>query len=380
LTTPIQIFLMKKYAVLGLAGLALLATTQTGCKSDSDPQPVEDFNQLKTQVLSDFVNVVGNPLYADFKAKASDLNNAVTTLSANPTPANLEAARNAWKAVRVIWEQSEGFLIGPVEDDNYDPYMDTWPTDKTRMNDLLAGNQALTVEYLAGLDNPEEEAELTLRGFHPLEYMLWGAGGNKQASELTAREKEYMTALAADVLNNVSKLQASWLPGATYFGKELMNPGAGSRYENKRDALEALANALIDICSEVGESKMVEPFQPNNPAQADSIVSESPYSHNSIADFRNNIIGARNVYLCTYGAGSGKSLSDLVKANNASLDQEIKQKFEVAIGSFDGITTTFEQAIYIQRNQVQNTLTALQSLKGTLDDKLVPYIRQYVND
>ncbi|WP_118974152.1 imelysin family protein [Taibaiella koreensis] len=372
--------MMKKYVLLGFAGAALLTATMTGCKSDSDPQPAEDFNQLKSLVLSDFVNVVGNPLYADFKAKATELDNAVKALAANPTPANLEAARTAWKAVRVIWEQSEGFLIGPVEDDNYDPYMDTWPTDKTRMNDLLAGTQALTVEYLAGLDNPDEEAELTLRGFHPLEYMLWGADGNKQAAALTAREKEYMTALSADVLNNVNKLQASWLPGATYFGKELMTPGAGSRYENKRDALEALANALIDICSEVGESKMVEPFQPNNPAQADSTISESPYSHNSITDFRNNIIGARNVYLCTYGANGGKSLSDLVKANKAALDQTIRQKFEVAINSFDGITTTFEQAIYTQRNQVQNTLTALQSLKETLEGELVPYITQYVTD
>lgn len=371
---------MKKYAILGLAGMALLASAVTGCKSKSDPEPAEDFNQLKTLVLSDFVNVVGNPLYADFKTKANELNEAVKALAANPTPANLETARSAWKAVRVIWEQSEGFLIGPVEDDNYDPYMDTWPTDKTRMNSLLSGTQPLTVEYLAGLDNPEEEAELTLRGFHPLEYMLWGADGNKQATALTAREKEYMTALAADVLNNVTKLQSSWLPGSTYFGKELMNPGAGSRYENKHDALEALANALIDICGEVGDSKMMEPFQPNNPAQADSTVSESPYSHNSIADFRNNIIGARNVYLCAYGGKTGKSLSDLVKANNAALDQDIKQKFEVAIGSFDGITTTFEQAIYTQRNQVQNTITTLQSLKTTIGDKLVPYIRQYVTD
>lgn len=371
---------MKKYALLGLAGAALFAATVTGCKSDKEPEPTVDFNQLKSQVLTDFVNVVGNPLYAEFKLRADALNTAVAALAANPTQANLEAAREAWKSVRVIWEQSEGFLIGPVDDDNYDPYMDTWPTDHNAMESLLAGTQELTVAYLAGLDNPDSEAELTLRGFHPLEYMLWGVSGNKQASAITPREKEYMKALAADVLNNVSKLQASWLPGTIFFGNELMNPGTGSRYSSKKDALEALANALIDICKEVGEGKMVEPFVPNNPAQADSTITESPYSHNSVADFKNNIIGARNVYLCSFGSATGKSLSDLVKVNNAALDQEIKQKFEVAIGSFDGITTTFEQAIYTQRNQVQNTLTALQSLKESIDGKLIPYIRQYVAD
>lgn len=366
--------IMKKYALLALSGAALFTATLTGCKSDSTPTPAVDFNTLKTQVLTDFVSVVGNPLYAEFKAKATELNTAVQTLSTNPTQANLEAARSAWKAVRVLWEQSEGFLVGPVDYDNYDPYMDTWPTDINEMEGLLSGSQTLDVNFLAGLDDPEAENELTLRGFHPLEYMLWGTGGNRQASTFTAREKDYMVALAADVLNNVTKLQAN---GSIFFTNELAKPGVtGSRFETKHDALETLANALIDICSEVGEGKMVEPFV----LPGDSTITESPYSHNSIADFKNNIIGARNVYLCSFGSASGKSLSDLVKANNASMDQEIKQKFEVAINSFDGVTTTFEQAIYTQRNQVQNTLTALASLKQSLDGKLVPYIQQYVKD
>jgi putative iron-regulated protein len=364
---------MKKYALLALSGAALFTATLTGCKSDNTPEPAVDFNTLKSQVLTDFVSVVGNPLYSDFKAKATELNTAVQTLSATPTQANLEAARTAWKAVRVLWEQSEGFLVGPVDYDNYDPYMDTWPTDINEMENLLSGSQTLDVNFLAGLDNPEAEHELTLRGFHPLEYMLWGAGGNRQASSFTAREKDYMVALAADVLGNVTKLQAN---GSIFFTNELAKPGVtGSRFETKHDALETLANALIDICSEVGDSKMTEPFN-----LEDSTKAESPYSHNSIADFKNNITGARNVYLCSFGSASGKSLSDLVKANNASLDQEIKQKFDIAINSFDGITTSFEQAIYVQRNQVQNTLTALTSLKESLDGKLVPYIQQYVKD
>ncbi|RYZ43358.1 MAG: hypothetical protein EOP49_27915 [Sphingobacteriales bacterium] len=325
-------------------------------------------------MLSDFVNVVGNPLYTDFKTKAAALNTAVQTLSATPTEANLEAARSAWKAVRVVWEQSEGFLLGPVDYDNYDPYMDTWPTDHNAMESLLASSQTLDVNFLAGLDDPESETELTLRGFHPLEYMLWGVAGNRQASTFTTREKQYMVALAADVLNNVTALETK---GNTFFTNELMKPATtGSRYESKHDALEALANALIDICKEVGEGKMVEPFL----LPGDSTITESPYSHNSVVDFKNNIIGARNVYLCAYGSAAGKGLSDLVKANNAALDQEIKQKFEVAINSFDGITTTFEQAIYTQRNQVQNTLDALASLKESIDTKLVPYIQQYIKD
>jgi len=367
---------MKKYALLSMIGASLFATIFTSCKSDDKPQPATNFNELKSQVLSDFGTTLANPLYNDFYTKAGNLKTAVTTLSGNPTQANLEAARTAWQAVRVVWEQSEGFLIGPVEDDNYDPYMDTWPTDHNAMEDLLASSQSLDANYLSGLgtDSATAEAELTLRGFHPLEYLLWGTDGNRQASSYTQREKEYMVALATDILNNVEALKNN---GTVFFTAELAQPGVtGSRYTSKRDALEAIANGLIDIVGEVGEGKMFEPFSPS----PDSTISESPYSHNSIADFRNNIIGARNAYTCTYNNTSGKSLSDLVKANNASLDQTIKQKFDAVINSFDGITTTFEKAVYNQRSQVQNTIDALNSLKSTLDASLVPYIQQYVND
>lgn len=366
---------MKKYALLSIAGAAIFAATFTGCKSDKNPTPEVSFNDLKTQVLTDFGTTLGNPLYNDFLTKAATLKTAVETLNATTTQANLEAARTAWKDVRVVWEQSEGFLIGPVEDDNYDPYMDTWPTDHNAMDSLLASSQALTADYLSGVGTDStQEAELTLRGFHPLEYMLWGLDGNRQASSFTQREKDYMIALATDILNNVTAMKSK---SATFFATELAQPGTtGSRYTSKHDALEAIANALADIVGEVGDSKMVEPFTPT----PDSTVTESPYSHNSIIDFKNNIIGARNTYTCTYGTTSGKSLSDLVNANNSSLDLDIKQKFDIAINSFDGITTTFESAVYNQRSQVQNTLNALVSLKQSIDNSLVPYIQQYVKD
>ncbi|MNU14663.1 Iron-regulated protein A precursor [compost metagenome] len=360
-------------------GIALLsgAVLMTGCKT-KDPKPAtQTFAEMEQSVLNDFVSVVGNPLYAKFETLAATLKTAVQNLANNPTDANLAAARTAWKDVRVIWEQSEGFLIGPVDDQNYDPYMDTWPTDHNAMDNLLTSTTPITVSYLAGLDDPENASELTLRGFHPLEYLLWGLGGNRTAASITAREKEYMVALAEDIHNNVSALKSSWLPGSIYFGNKLITPGSGNDvFANKREALEALANALIDICGEVADGKMLEPFEPN----ADSTITESPYAHNSINDFKNNIIGARNVYTCTFDGKTGKSLSDLVRANNSALDLEIKSKFEIAIQSFDGFTTTFEQAIYHQRPQVQNTLDALNSLKGTIGDKLVPYLTQYVKD
>lgn len=358
---------MKKQSLIFLTcGALAFAGIFASCGDDNKKTPTTDFAQLESDVLSSFVSTIGTPVYADFKIKAEALNSAVITLANNPTPDNQTAARNAWKAIRVVWEQSEGFLIGPVEDNNYDPYMDTWPTDHNELDQLINGSQALDAASLGGFT--DEETQLTLRGFHPLEYLLWKSDVNYQP-----REIEYMKGLAGDILNNVNGLNEAW----PVFTQELIKPGEGSsRYENKKEALSALATGFVDICNEVGESKMAEPFA----LPGDSTIAESPYSHNSMIDFKNNIQGAYNVYLCKYSGNSGKSLSDLVAANNKTLDQTIKQKFEAALTSFDQVNGTFEQAIYSQRSAVQNIISAIKDLKESVDVPLHNYIQQYVKD
>lgn len=357
--------------ILTLGAIAASALYLGGCNNDDDnPQPATgSFETLEGEVLSSFVSTIGTPLYNDFKTKATALNQAVIALAADPTAAKKIAAQDAWKDVRVVWEQSEGFLIGPVDDNSYDPYMDTWPTDRNELDALLAGTEPLDA---AALGNIEDEEQLTLRGFHPLEYLLW-----KENVNYSAREKEYMQGLAQDILNNVTKLVSDWAP----YSNELKNAGlSGSRYTSKEDALLVLTDAFVGICAEVGEGKMLEPFESPNGGQPDSTLTESPYSHNSIADFKNNIQGAYNVYLCKYGGSTGKSLSDLVAYNNKTLDQNVKAKFEAAIASFEGITITFEQAIYTQRTAVQNALDAIADLKTTIDGPLNDYLVQYVKD
>lgn len=355
---------------------ATLAFCLFSCSKNNDTDQSTDFSQLQSQTLNDFVSKVGSPVYASFKVKATALNAAIKVLVATPNTTNQAAARDAWRETRIVWEQSEGFLIGPVEDDNYDPYMDTWPTDYNQMNALLNSNTPLTVQYI---ESETDDAQLTLRGFHPLEYLLWGTDGNRNPATYTQREKEYMTALAEDIFNNVTKLENSWTTG---FSNEIINAGksgSGSRYTSQKDALEAIVNGLIDICNEVGDSKMKEPFIP----APDSTITESPYSHNSIADFKNNITGAYNVYLCSYNGTTGTSISSLVSTNNKSLDNELKADFSAVITSFDAFNSakiTFESALYKQPSLVQNTLDKIETLKTALNNKLIPYVQQYVKN
>lgn len=349
-----------------LSILAIGTIAATSCKKTDNT--TTDTNVTETEVLNDFVQNVAVPQYQNLHDKAVAFNNAIVTLNSNPTDDNLNTARSAWKDTRMAWEQCEGYLFGPVEDDNYDPNMDTWPVDKVQMDSLLASSNPLE-------ESDIKQLNLALRGFHPIEYILWGTGGNNTAANITAREKKYMISLSADILDNTTNLMNSWLPAGGNFQQEVLLAGNGSeRFKSKQEAILAIVGAMADICDEVGAGKISEPF-----TARDSTLTESPFSHNSMIDFRNNIIGAQNVYLCSYQT-QGKSLSSFVASRNASLDNKIRQQFTAAQNALNNVSVTFEQAIYLQPTQVQNAMDALSTLQNTLNDELKPFIQAYVKD
>jgi len=347
----------------------IICISFAACRKAKSGGTADDFNTLKQTVLNDFVDNVAIPQYQNFSISANTLNTDVVNLDADATEANLAKARQSWKDLRTSWEQCEGFLFGPVEDDNYDPNMDTWPVDYVQLDSLLASTNPLEIGDIQSLST------LSLRGFHPIEYILWGVDGNRSAASITAREKKYMISLTKDLQNNANSLNSSWITGSGNFGKEVKTAGSGSTvYSKKQEAFLAIIEAMIGICDEVGAGKMAEPFD-----ALDSNIVESPFSNNSTIDFKNNIIGLGNVYTGTYAA-SGKGIADLVASKNLSLDNKIRQQITAAINSFSSITLSYEEAIFNERPQITATRAALETLKTTLDEELKPFILQYITD
>src|SRR5882757_4735521 len=98
------------------------------CNKSSDSGSAESFTSIESDVIKSFVNNTALPQYDSLVKTGTALNTNITTLNSNITDANLQAAQGTWKTMRVYWEGSEGFLIGPVEAYDYDPNSDTWPT------------------------------------------------------------------------------------------------------------------------------------------------------------------------------------------------------------------------------------------------------------
>jgi len=188
--------IIKKTGIVLILSIFLL----NSCMEDEATDiATYNFQPILTHIAKNIITET----YIDLHAKTSELITAIETLQSTPTEANLEAARQAWRDSRKPWEQSEGFLFGPVATNGIDPSLDSWPVNVVDLDAVLSSPSVLTEAYVDGLEG-------TLRGFHTLEYLLWGTDGAKTIGAFTAREFEYLIATAQCLENDAFELKNSW--------------------------------------------------------------------------------------------------------------------------------------------------------------------------
>src|SRR5687768_12416094 len=174
------------------------------CKKDPE-NPGSVDTTTSAQVLASFSDHVAKSTYDDLSAKVNQLFTSIETFGNSMTDGNLNACRQSWKDSRSAWEQSEGFLFGPVATANIDPRIDTWPVDFNLLDSVLNGGDQFTPGYIDSLDD-------ALKGFHPIEYLLFGQNGMKVAIDFTARQVDYLKALATNLKSLTTELANTWNP------------------------------------------------------------------------------------------------------------------------------------------------------------------------
>lgn len=342
-----------------LIALFAFAFTYSSCEKQ-DPVTQADYSAI----LSNTGENVILKTYLDLAEKAAALQSAAESLRTMPNQANFDAVKSAWSATRVPWEQSEGFLFGPVDQEGIDPSLDSWPVNVVDLNNVLASPNELTVQFLA-------QQEGTLKGFHTIEFLLWGENGNKTFTDLNDREFEYLAAATGVLAADAQKLYELWSHTGGNYIDHIIKAGHGSAvYISQKAALEEMTNALIVIADEVGNGKINDPF-----SQQDVTLEESRFSANSKADFADNIRSIRQIYTGRYGDnGNGQSISTIVQEKNAAVDTEILTRIDAAIAAIEGIPGTFTTAIFQHPDAVSTAQTAVRDLQATLESKLLPMI------
>ena len=276
------------------------------------------------KVLETLVSNVIVPTYTQLADDVEDLESTLNGLTVNNiTQAQIDKACADFKQARLNWERSEAFLMGAASDFDIDPTIDSWPL-----------NRSLLLNYFNNGMNDEMLEDATILGFHALEFILFRNGQNRKVAELQgndtytnfegitgAQELAYAQTICALLKQRCFQLQVAWegetsananrvavvkdadLPYKTNsglsYGENLAKAGISGGKSSFPTLKSAIAQVLSDddgscvaICNEVSSTKITNPF-----SAGDIAYVESPYSYNSIADFRDNIRSIRNVWL-----------------------------------------------------------------------------------
>ena len=316
-----------------------------------------------------------------------DVDNSVVTGS----QAAVNQACSDWKVARANWENTEAFLFGAADVYSIDPHTDTWPVAANDLADVLRDEKAMS-----NLHKFIKTANSGILGYHGLEYVLFRQGQPRQIDQITNLEYNYICAVAKDLYNATSTLEAAWdskesnaerqqiareyvathlaidddgnqegaLAGFQNFGKAFKNPGVGD-WKTALDATLEIISGCQDIIGEVGDSKIGLPF-----TGEDATYIESPYAYNSITDFYDNIVSCKNALYGQMGATTPneKSLIYFCKnADNATLASQanaVENKLDAALAKIKAMKAPF--AHYYSDASAKVAIEAL----GELDDAL----------
>ena len=310
----------------------------------------------KTAVLQGLADIELT-ITSNWAAATADLASTVTALRNNPTAASLAVAQTRWRLARVPWESNEGFGFGPVATDGIDGNSDDWPFDLTAFNQTLSSAQPLNEAYIIQMST-------ATRGFHAIEYLLFGQNGTKTAGDFTSRELQLLVLLAGDLNKQALALKTAWTPGSGSFATPFIASGkTGSAYATAGDALNEVLGAMNDILDELPNSKIQQALD-----KQDDRYNESRFSDNSLSDYQNNVKGVFAVYLGEYqSVKAEKSLSSLVQAISPAFDEKVKTQFELCIALLEAVPVGMSQAIYTQQDRLKAIQTELNTLRSFIN-------------
>jgi hypothetical protein len=325
------------------------------------------------------------PIYKTLADHTILLQKAIENLqgSGSKTDANVTKVCDLWKTSRQYWEWSEAFLFGAASKYFIDPHIDTWPLDKTALENLL-NNEAM----MADIENTIANLNNGLVGYHGLEYIIFREGKNRPAANIAEKELNYAIAVAQDLVLSCCRLEAAWagidnitpekqgiiedaeMEPEDNFGEQMELAGfAGSTWKTVTLASEQIIDGCRTIVDEVGSVKIGAPYNGENINYI-----ESPHAYNSIKDFEDNITGVQYALYGKKDATSPESLSIFayIKSVDSAAADNLQKALETCLTKIKAMPKPFvsnhskpevEKAIDACADLDEALLTALQVLR-----------------
>jgi putative iron-regulated protein len=359
--------------LIGVVIAAMVTLAGAGCGGGDDDDDDDTTGFEDRQIIENYADDVVVTTYTLLAERAVALDTAVVALADAPDAEALTAARDAWVDARQPWEQSEAFLFGPVASFGYDPAMDSWPVNQNDLEAVLADEDPFTAEYIAGLTE-------TQKGFHTIEYLIFGEAGAKTADDFTDRELDYLVAITAEFRGITELLETSWtesIEGGDPYRDVLATAGeaGNTAYPSLVSALQEILGGMSGICDEVANGKIADPYDAHDP----NLV-ESQFSYNSLLDFEDNIRGVENAYLARVElAGTdGRGLDVYVASLDPDLDARFQGELTAAMAALQAIPMAFPLAITDEESydEIEAAQQAIRTVQDTIDGDLTDLVLQ----
>jgi len=335
----------------------------------------------KSEVLGTYADIAAAG-YEDSAVAARTLQTAVQALIDAPSSEALVAARAAWIAARVPYQQTEVYRFGNPIVDDWEGKVNGWPLDEGLIdyvdasyggasdeNGLKALNVVATPEFelsgemvdatvitpdlLAGTLHEADGNEANVAtGYHAIEFLLWGqdlngtdhgagdrpwtdyAAGDDCTNANCDRRGAYLAAATELLISDLDWMAGQWAAGGE------------AREAVMRDETSGISAMLTGMGSlsygEQAGERMRLGLMLNDPEEEHDCFSDN--THNS---HYYDGLGVQNVYLGQYvridgTMVEGASLSDLVAGADPALDAEMRAKLSTTMRALGRIKTAAE--------------------------------------
>nr|WP_298684879.1 imelysin family protein [uncultured Dongia sp.] len=315
-----------------------------------------------TAVLTTYADVA-EAMFGDAISTAGNLQVAIDKFIAQPTDANLKAARQAWIDSRPSYMRTEGFRFGNPEVDDLEGLVNAWPLDEglidyvdtssygttSDANPFYTLNVIANKELQIGADKVdatvidkkllqslqevgENEANVAI-GYHAIEFLLWGqdlngtgpGAGNRPASDYDTanctngncdRRAAYLKAATELLIDDLGTMHGIWA-----------SDGAARQRLLKGDAKEGIAGILTGLGSlsygELAGERTKLGLMLHDPEEEHDCFSDN--THNS---HYYDQVGMVDIYNGTYTrldgtVVSGPSVKDLVAAKDKAVNDRV---------------------------------------------------------
>ncbi|HEY8128457.1 MAG TPA: imelysin family protein [Hyphomicrobium sp.] len=238
---------------------ALACATQFALVASLGSVPAAFAAAPTTKAIMKNYGDIAEAMYSDALAKAKDLDKAIDAFLAAPSTETLQTARDAWKASRVPYMQTEGFRFGNKIVDDWEGNVNSWPldeglidyVDKASYGDTKEENPLYTANIIAnqkirlgpkildaGKINKEVISKLNSAldveanvgtGYHAIEFLLWGqnlhgtapGAGERPATDYDLknctggncdRRRDYLKAASGLLVDDLTEMVGDWKP------------------------------------------------------------------------------------------------------------------------------------------------------------------------